>query len=90
MVEATDDIEIIEDVEAETYILRFKDVKLGDEGYYKVTAKNKLGEDSAEGRVRVISKYFSLLLFLTIKTRKIFVHVYITYYDIYLQRRQNL
>lgn len=56
VVEASEDIEIIEDAIAETYILRFKNVKLGDEGYYKVTAKNHLGEDSSEGRVRVISK----------------------------------
>ncbi|KAI4471482.1 immunoglobulin i-set domain [Holotrichia oblita] len=56
LVEASEDIEIIEDAIAETYILRFKNVKLGDEGYYKVTAKNNLGEDSSEGRVRVLKE----------------------------------
>ncbi|XP_022920655.2 obscurin isoform X3 [Onthophagus taurus] len=56
VVEPTEDIEIIEDVANEVYILRFKTVKLGDEGYYKVIAKNNLGEDSSEGRLKVVTE----------------------------------
>lgn len=51
------DIEVVEDRDNETYRLIFKKVQLSDEGYYKVTAKNDLGETSSEGRLKTISEY---------------------------------
>lgn len=58
VVKPSDLIKIVEDKANNTYKLVFHDVKLGDEGYYKVTAKNELGEASSEARLRTISKYF--------------------------------
>lgn len=39
-------------------------MKLSDEGYYRVTAKNKLGEDSKEARLKTISKSVLLKYYL--------------------------
>lgn len=57
---ATDSIRIVEDVPNETYKLIFNKVLLADEGYYKVAAKNNLGESSSEARLKAISKFFSM------------------------------
>lgn len=56
LVKASDNVVIIEDVPNETYKLVFKSALLSDEGYYTVTAKNNLGEDSAEARLKAISE----------------------------------
>lgn len=55
-IETGEAIQLIHDVENETYKLIIHEVKLSDEGYYRVTAKNKLGEDSKEARLKTISK----------------------------------
>ncbi|KAL3285163.1 hypothetical protein HHI36_019282 [Cryptolaemus montrouzieri] len=52
VVEANEVIEIIEDVDNETYKLIFKNVLLSDGGYYKVTAVNELGETTSEARLK--------------------------------------
>lgn len=56
-IEASDLIKIVEDKANETYKLIFHNVKLADEGYYKVTASNKLGETSSEAKLKTFSKY---------------------------------
>lgn len=56
LMKASDNVVIIEDVPNETYKLVFKKALLSDEGYYTVTAKNSLGEDSAEARLKAISE----------------------------------
>lgn len=53
-------MEVIHDVPNETYKLVIHCVELSDEGYYRVTAKNRLGEDYKEARLRTISKYNAL------------------------------
>lgn len=59
MIKATEDREIVADVANETYRLVFKKALLSDDGYYKVIAKNNLGESSSEARLKAISKYKS-------------------------------
>ncbi|XP_044758879.1 obscurin isoform X8 [Coccinella septempunctata] len=54
IIEADDHVEIVEDVANETYKLIFKKVLLSDGGYYKVTAKNELGETTSEARLKTI------------------------------------
>ncbi|XP_045464016.1 obscurin isoform X11 [Harmonia axyridis] len=56
IIEASDLVEIVEDVANETYKLIFKKVLLSDGGYYKVTAKNKLGETTSEARLKTITE----------------------------------
>ncbi|RZB39359.1 muscle M-line assembly protein unc-89-like [Asbolus verrucosus] len=56
MVQATEHIHIVADVPNETYKLIFDKTLLTDEGYYKVTAKNNLGETSSEARLKLISE----------------------------------
>lgn len=56
VVEASDLIKIVEDRANKRYKLIFHEVKLSDEGYYKVIAKNDLGETSSEARLKTISK----------------------------------
>ncbi|KAJ8919920.1 hypothetical protein NQ315_006449 [Exocentrus adspersus] len=55
-IEASDLIKIVEDRANETYKLVFHKVLLADEGYYKVTASNKLGETSSEARLKTIKE----------------------------------
>lgn len=50
-------MEVVHDVPNETYKLIIHCVELSDEGYYRVTAKNKLGEDYKEARLKTISEY---------------------------------
>ncbi|VEN40599.1 unnamed protein product [Callosobruchus maculatus] len=56
VIQATDCIKIVEDKANKTYKLVFTDVKLADEGYYKVIVKNDLGEASAEAKLRTITE----------------------------------
>lgn len=56
VIKASDLISIVEDRANETYKLVFHKVLLADEGYYKVVAKNDLGESSSEARLKTISK----------------------------------
>ncbi|CAH1180870.1 unnamed protein product [Phyllotreta striolata] len=56
VVKGSDLIKIVEDRANKTYKLVFHDVKLGDEGYYKVTAKNELGEACSEARLRTVKE----------------------------------
>ncbi|KAF7281172.1 hypothetical protein GWI33_005044 [Rhynchophorus ferrugineus] len=56
VIKASDLISIVEDKANETYKLVFHNVKLADEGYYKVVAKNELGESSSEGRLKTIKE----------------------------------
>ncbi|XP_057667142.1 obscurin isoform X9 [Diorhabda carinulata] len=56
VVETSDLIKIVEDRANKTYKLIFHKVMLGDEGYYKVTAKNELGEASSEARIKTIKE----------------------------------
>ncbi|XP_057667143.1 obscurin isoform X10 [Diorhabda carinulata] len=56
VVETSDLIKIVEDRANKTYKLIFHKVMLGDEGYYKVTAKNELGEASSEARIKTITE----------------------------------
>ncbi|CAH0545686.1 unnamed protein product [Brassicogethes aeneus] len=56
VVEAGEFIKIIEDVPNEKYTLIFDKVLLADEGHYKVTATNKLGETSSEARLKTITE----------------------------------
>ncbi|CAG9815908.1 unnamed protein product, partial [Phaedon cochleariae] len=49
-------VEIVEDKANRTYKLVFHEVKLSDEGYYKVTATNDQGECSAEARMKTIKE----------------------------------
>lgn len=56
VLETCEAMEVIHDVPNETYKLVIHCVELSDEGYYRVTAKNKLGEDSKEARLKTISK----------------------------------
>ncbi|KAG5881050.1 hypothetical protein JTB14_033964 [Gonioctena quinquepunctata] len=53
---ASDLIEVVEDKANKTYKLIFHKVMLADEGYYKVTAKNQLGESSSEARLKTIKE----------------------------------
>lgn len=46
----------MEDRENRTYKLIFDAVTLADEGHYKISAKNELGETSSEARLRTVSK----------------------------------
>ncbi|XP_023017381.2 obscurin isoform X4 [Leptinotarsa decemlineata] len=55
-VETNDLIKIVEDKANKTYKLIFHKVMLADEGYYKVTAKNELGENSSEARLKTIKE----------------------------------
>ncbi|XP_076264330.1 obscurin isoform X30 [Rhynchophorus ferrugineus] len=56
VIKASDLISIVEDKANETYKLVFHNVKLADEGYYKVVVKNELGESSSEGRLKTITE----------------------------------
>ncbi|XP_076264324.1 obscurin isoform X26 [Rhynchophorus ferrugineus] len=56
VIKASDLISIVEDKANETYKLVFHNVKLADEGYYKVVVKNELGESSSEGRLKTIKE----------------------------------
>ncbi|CAG9826982.1 unnamed protein product [Diabrotica balteata] len=56
VVQASDLIKIVEDKANKTYKLVFKQVLLGDEGYYKVTATNQLGDASSEARLKTIKE----------------------------------
>nr|CAH7742459.1 unnamed protein product [Callosobruchus chinensis] len=56
VIQATDCIKIVEDKANKSYKLVFTDVKLADEGYYKVIVKNDLGEASAEAKLRTITE----------------------------------
>ncbi|CAG9826986.1 unnamed protein product [Diabrotica balteata] len=56
VVQASDLIKIVEDKANKTYKLVFKQVLLGDEGYYKVTATNQLGDASSEARLKTITE----------------------------------
>lgn len=56
VIKASDLISIVEDRANETYKLVFHKVLLADEGYYKVTAKNSLGESSSEARLKTIKE----------------------------------
>ncbi|XP_066148174.1 obscurin isoform X4 [Euwallacea fornicatus] len=56
VIKASDLISIVEDRANQTYKLVFHKVMLADEGYYKVVAKNDLGENSSEARLRTIKE----------------------------------
>ncbi|XP_028138772.2 obscurin isoform X2 [Diabrotica virgifera virgifera] len=56
VVQASDLIKIVEDKVNKTYKLVFNQVLLGDEGYYKVTATNELGDASSEARLKTITE----------------------------------
>lgn len=56
VIKGSDLISIVEDRANDTYKLVFHKVLLADEGYYKVVAKNDLGESSSEARLKTISK----------------------------------
>ncbi|XP_063930937.1 obscurin isoform X4 [Zophobas morio] len=56
VIKATEDREIVADVANETYRLVFKKALLSDDGYYKVIAKNNLGESSSEARLKAIKE----------------------------------
>lgn len=56
VIESDDHVEIVEDVANETYKLIVNKVLLSDGGYYKVTAKNELGETTSEARMKTKSK----------------------------------
>lgn len=56
IIKPSENIQIISDVANETYKLIFKKALLSDEGYYKVVAKNSLGESSSEARLKGVSK----------------------------------
>uniref|UniRef100_A0A6P7FRC9 Obscurin isoform X8 n=1 Tax=Diabrotica virgifera virgifera TaxID=50390 RepID=A0A6P7FRC9_DIAVI len=56
VVQASDLIKIVEDKVNKTYKLVFNQVLLGDEGYYKVTATNELGDASSEARLKTIKE----------------------------------
>lgn len=60
VVEENDNIKIIHDRQNKTYKLIIDKVSLANEGHYKITAKNELGETSSEATLRTISE---LLLF---------------------------
>ncbi|XP_018567720.1 obscurin isoform X4 [Anoplophora glabripennis] len=55
-IQASDLIKIVEDRANETYKLVFHKVMLADEGYYKVTASNELGEASSEARLKTVKE----------------------------------
>lgn len=79
-------MEVIHDVPNETYKLVIHCVELSDEGYYRVTAKNKLGEDYKEARLKTISKSPTILLAYLYQ-----YHLYITLtYSLHLQKNRNL
>lgn len=67
VIEESQHIRSMEDRENKTYKLIFDKVTLADEGHYKISAKNELGETSSEARLRTVSKYifikFSFILF---------------------------
>ncbi|CAH1967610.1 unnamed protein product [Acanthoscelides obtectus] len=56
VVQASDCIKLVEDKANKAYKLVFHDVKLADEGYYKVVVKNDLGEATAEAKLRTITE----------------------------------
>ncbi|XP_066256138.1 obscurin isoform X9 [Euwallacea similis] len=56
VIKASDLISIVEDRANQTYKLVFHKVMLADEGYYKVVAKNDLGENSSEARLKTIKE----------------------------------
>ncbi|XP_050295068.1 obscurin-like isoform X13 [Anthonomus grandis grandis] len=56
VVQASDLISIVEDRATDTYKLVFHQVMLADEGYYRVVAKNSLGENSSEARLKTIKE----------------------------------
>lgn len=58
IVKENDNVKIIEDVDTQTYKLIFNKVSLSDEGRYKITAKNQMGETSSEAILRTVSEYF--------------------------------
>ncbi|XP_068917949.1 obscurin isoform X4 [Tenebrio molitor] len=55
-VKATESVQIVADVANETYRIIFKKALMSDDGYYKVTAKNNLGESSAEARLKTVKE----------------------------------
>lgn len=55
--ETCEAMEVVHDVPNETYKLIIHCVELSDEGYYRVTAVNKLGENYKEARLKTISKW---------------------------------
>lgn len=67
IVEESDNIKIIEDKVNKTYKLIVDKVSLANEGHYKITAKNELGETSSEATLRTISEslVFCLVLFIS-------------------------
>lgn len=84
--ETCEAMEVVHDVPNETYKLIIHCVELSDEGYYRVTAKNKLGEDYKEARLKTISKSLTILL----------AYLYLRYYyttltySLHLQKNRNL
>ncbi|XP_044269472.1 obscurin isoform X2 [Tribolium madens] len=56
VVKETENLKIVSDVANETYRLVFKKALLSDEGYYKVVAKNSLGESSSEARLKAVKE----------------------------------
>lgn len=48
---------MIEDRVNKTYKLIFDKVSLADEGHYKITARNELGETNSEATLRTVSEY---------------------------------
>ncbi|XP_064214157.1 obscurin isoform X3 [Tribolium castaneum] len=56
VVKETENLKIVSDVANETYRLVFKKALLSDEGYYKVVAKNSLGESSSEARLKAVTE----------------------------------
>lgn len=69
VIETANAFELVEDIPNETYKLIIHKVQLSDEGYYKVTAKNKLGEDYKEARLKTISELF-FKIFLQLKPKQ--------------------
>lgn len=85
-IDASDLISIVEDRANDTYKLVFHKVMLADEGYYKVTASNKLGESSSEARLKTLSKYLikhHIFIFV------IFRHLYRFMFNFYCHFRGN-
>lgn len=62
--ETCEAMEVVHDAANETYKLLIHNVQLSDEGYYRVTAKNRLGEDYKEARLKTISKFRSWMYIL--------------------------
>lgn len=60
IIKENDNIKIVEDKAKKSYKLLFDKVTLADEGHYKITAKNELGEADSEARLRTVSEYYIL------------------------------